>query len=207
MLTALFSLLPLLAQDPAPTIAHGDGVKIGEVTATSAVLWTRLTAHADALDRVDDWNADRPHWRMPGAVGEVRFVCWPAAHPDQRRETAWCAVDADSDFCHQQRLEELSPATRYEFEAQGRHDALRSTFAGSFTTAPTAAAEAALTFVVSTCQDFPRRDDKARGHRIYRSMLTVDPAFFLQTGDTPTPASRTKAGGCASCWRRCPGWW
>ncbi|MCR9245866.1 MAG: alkaline phosphatase D family protein [bacterium] len=181
-----------VAQRPNPeprkeaTIGLGNGVKIGEVTATSAVLWTRLTTTNDALDRLDDWDPERPHWRMPGGAGELRFVYWQATTPQQRFGTRWEAVDAETDSCLQRRIVNLQPATNYEFEAQARRGEATATFAGSFTTAPApdSATDAALTFTISTCQDFPRRDDPANGHKIYRAMLALEPAFFVQTGDT-----------------------
>lgn len=188
--------LTLLPQDPGagpPEVtttevappAHGNGVKIGEVTTTSAVLWTRLTRFADALHRVDEWDPARPHWQVPGIAGEVRFVYWRTDAPNQRFASPWTAVDASTDFCHQHRFDRLQPATRYEFQALGRTTgSATAVFDGSFTTAPARDADAAITFVISTCQDFPRRDDKANGHRIYRSMLALEPAFFVQTGDT-----------------------
>ena len=122
-------IVALLAQDPTPrTLGHADGIKIGEVTASSAVLWTRLTAHEEALDRLDDWDPTRPHWLVPGAIGEVRFSIWPAATPDDRRHTPWTTVGPPTDSCHQQRVDGLQPATRYELRAEGRSGDLRSSF-------------------------------------------------------------------------------
>ena len=159
-----------------------DGVKIGEVRDTSAVLWTRLTARAEADNRVDEWDESNPQWQVPGLAGEVRFVYWEAAAPDNQTKTPWHKVDADSDFCHQVKLENLKPATDYGFQARTRGSDAK--FDGQFTTAPTSEADEPITFTVSTCQDFPRRDDKANGHKIYKSMLAQKSAFFVQTGDT-----------------------
>ncbi|MEM9378610.1 MAG: alkaline phosphatase D family protein [Planctomycetota bacterium] len=198
-IAALLSLLvPLVQDSPQPSIAHANGVKVGEVSAVSAVLWTRLTAHPEALDRVDEWDPERPHWRVPGATGEVRFAYWPEARPDEVSRTEWVAVGPDSDSCAQTRVDGLAPATSYAFEARGRAGEQRSSFSGSFATAPAADDPRPVAFVVSTCQDFPRRDDLARGHRIYRSMLSVEPSFFVQTGDTlyydkPKPLAKDAA--------------
>lgn len=188
--TLLLALAPLVS--PAPQDADGiglaNGVKVGEVTSTSAVLWTRLTAVEDALDRVDGWQEglafEEYPWRVPGAVGEVRFVFGPAGDDGEKQVTEWTAVSARSDSCHQVPVEGLAPGVTYEVVAQGRDGDETCRFEASFTTAPAAGSEDAVTFVISTCQDFPRRDDRARGHRIYRSMLALDPAFFVQTGDT-----------------------
>jgi arylsulfatase A-like enzyme/phosphodiesterase/alkaline phosphatase D-like protein len=166
-------------------VAHGNGIKIGEVRDTSAVLWTRLTRHPIALTRIPEWDPERPHWRVPGARGEVRFAYWPSAQPDSVEHTDWVEVGPESDFCAQVTLADLAPATEYTLRAEGRaKDLAPAHFPGSFTTAPRAEAAQPITFVVSTCQDFPRRDDLTEGHRIYRSMLALDPSFFVQAGDT-----------------------
>lgn len=175
-------LLLLATVSIANAQGFADGVKIGELTDTSVVLWTRLTQKAEADHRVDQWDEAKPHWQVPGAAGEVSFIYWEAAAVDRKAETPWREVDADSDFCHQVKLENLKPATSYLFQA--RDKASDAKFGGSFTTAMAKDSEKPITFVVSTCQDFPRRDDKANGHVIYKSMLTHKPAFFVQTGDT-----------------------
>ncbi len=184
------SLLLVLAPavQSAPVLGFADGVKVGEVTSTSAVLWARLTAVEEALDRVDGWEEsltfDRYPWRVPGAAGEVRFAFGPAGGDGPRRVTEWVSVDARSDSCHQVLVEGLVPGAAYEVVAQGRSGETGCRFEASFTTAPAAESEGPVTLVISTCQDFERRDDRARGHRIYRSMLALDPDFFVQTGDT-----------------------
>ncbi len=159
-----------------------DGVKIGETSDTSTVLWTRLTARAEADHQVDQWDENNPHWQAPGLAGELRFVYWESTLSNKKTETSWKEVSADDDFCHQVKLENLKPATSYVFEAvaKGSH----AKFSGKFTTAPAKKSAEPITFVVSTCQDFPRRDDKVNGHQIYKSMLAQKPAFFVQTGDT-----------------------
>ncbi|MEQ8767840.1 MAG: alkaline phosphatase D family protein [Planctomycetota bacterium] len=177
----LFATL-LSLQDAPSTLGHANGVKIGEVTQASVVLWTRLTRRAEADHRVPEWDPDDPHWMVPGAGGAVRFVL--RSGDETVRETDWARVDASSDYCHQVRLTNLEPDTTYTFEAQGRSGESRSRFEGSFTTAPKPSADRAIDFVVSTCQDFTRRDDLENGHVIYRSMLTLEPDFFVQTGDT-----------------------
>ncbi len=159
-----------------------DGVKIGETSDTSTVLWTRLTARAEADHQIEQWDENNPHWQAPGLAGELRFVYWESALPSKKTETPWKKVSADDDFCHQLKLENLKPATNYLFEVIAKGS--QAKFNGKFTTAPAKDAAKPITFVVSTCQDFPRRDDKANGHKIYKSMLAQKPAFFVQTGDT-----------------------
>jgi len=183
------------------TVAFANGLKIGEVGPGSAVLWTRLTRHPEALARIDAWDPARPHWRVPSAPGQVRFAYARRDAPEAVTTTAWQSVDASSDGCLQVRLEDLAPATEYVVEAHGRvgdQGDPAARFEGSFQTAPAADDGRPVSIVVSTCQDFPRRDEPDRGHRIYRSMLGVDPDFFVQTGDTvyydkPEPFARDVA--------------
>ena len=184
------SLLLVLAPavQHAPVLGFADGVKVGEVTSTSAILWARLTAVEEALDQVDEWEEsltlDGYPWRVPGAAGEIRFAYGPVGGDGETQVTEWVSVDARSDSCHQVPIEGLVPGTAYEVVAEGRSGGTSCRFEASFATAPAAESGGAVTFVISTCQDFQRRDDRARGHRIYRSMLALEPDFFVQTGDT-----------------------
>lgn len=177
-------LLLLALTSSAHALGFANGVKIGEVTPDSAVLWTRLTEAPEAENRTEAWKPEDPHWRAPGRDGHVTFRYWPENRPEAARETPSVRVGADTDFCHQVRLDGLLPATSYAFSAIGRSGDDAAGFTASFTTAPADDSDARVLFTVSTCQDFPRRDDPDRGHRIYRSMLELDPAFFIQTGDT-----------------------
>ncbi|NNJ26280.1 alkaline phosphatase D family protein [Alienimonas chondri] len=183
----LIPLLLLAAPAGAAAAGFANGVKIGEVTPDSAVLWVRLTAHDEAGNRVKQWTPEAPNWTVPGLAGEVRFRI-TANDAEESRTTEWTAVDGDSDFCHQTTVDGLEPATLYQVVAEARTGGETgdetATFDASFRTAPAADSETPLTFVVSTCQEFDTSDDFENGHKIYRSMLELDPAFFVQTGDT-----------------------
>lgn len=179
ILAALF-LLHL----PSHAIGFANGVKIGEATDTSVILWTRLTKNGEAGNRVTSWKADSPNWTAPGEAGKIRFSYWEAGAENMATQTAWAEVDDTSDFCLQTRLDGLSPGTSYRFEAQGKSAEDEASASGTFNTAPFPEAEKPVTFTVSTCQEFELRDDNDNGHKIYRSMLELKPDFFIQTGDT-----------------------
>lgn len=172
----------------AHALGFANGVKIGEVTSESAVLWTRLTSETEANHRVDEWDSKKPHWTVPGADGTVHFSYWPKDDPDadhKARRTTSVQVSANDDYCHQVTLTGLTPATEYRFMCFGKAaDGTEVSIQGRFTTAPSPDAGVPITFTVSTCQDFPRRDDLKNGHKIYRSMGELKPSFFIQTGDT-----------------------
>lgn len=184
LIGACFMLAACTLTHAAPGLANG--VKIGEITDHSVVLWTRLTAEPLADNRVPEWTVENPNWTVPGQAGEVRFNLWKHGVPATKSATAWTAVTAEHDFCHQARIDSLEPNTRYDFEVLSRAGN-QSTIPGepfTFTTAPAPDSATPLTFTVSTCQEFELRDDVANGHKIYQSMLALNPAFFIQTGDT-----------------------
>ncbi len=180
-------LFSFLLVSPVWALGFANGIKIGEVTDRSAVLWTRLSADDNARNRVEAWTAKQPNWQVPGQQGEVRFVLTPAADPQAAPiRTPWTAVGPESDYCHQITVKALAPASNYQVRVEGRNLAsgLSASLDGSFATAPSVDSESTVHFAVSTCQEFEQRDDPDQGHKIYRSMLALNPQFFIQTGDT-----------------------
>lgn len=176
----LFILLHL----PCHAAGFAEGVKIGEVTDTSVVLWARLTKNSEAGNRAEVWKPDAPNWTVPGEAGKIRFAYWKSGAENDPISTAWADTGPDDDFCHQITIRNLSPAATYGFEAIAKTAAGENSVQGKFTTAPKSNSAVPITFTVSTCQEFELRDDQANGHKIYHSMLELAPAFFIQTGDT-----------------------
>ena len=176
-------LLSLALALPCHAAGFANGVKIGEVTDTAVVLWTRLTKENEAGNRTENWEKESPNWTVPGEKGKVRFTYWKGDVKNPAIETDWVEVGENTDFCHQEKLYGLSPGTRYRFSAQAVTDSGEASYQGSFTTATARSADPIL-FTVSTCQEFELRDDVDNGHKIYRSMLALKPDFFIQTGDT-----------------------
>jgi len=179
ILAALF-LLHL----PCHAIGLANGVKIGEITDRSVVLWTRLTQEKEAGNRTANWTKEAPNWLVPGQEGKIRFLYYKNNDREKLTSTPWTAVDAGTDFCHQVKVEGLDPDTVYDYEAQGQLNGRGDVIKGEFRTAPLPSSAKPITFTVSTCQEFELRDDKENGHKIYRSMLALNPSFFIQTGDT-----------------------
>ncbi len=191
-MTLLLPLIALAAQGGGPGPFQATGIKIGEVTASSVIVWTRLTEKP---------AREAGTWAVPGFRGQVRLSIWPAGAPHERRQTAWVEVDAERDFTHQFRVAELTPGTVHELEVQARaaaDSAVSSRTPGSFRTAYPADESAPVTFTVVTGQDFHRRDDGDRGHALYRAMSALEPDFFVHTGDIvyydkPEPVARDVA--------------
>lgn len=194
-LAGFFCLLPTPAAVAQPHFACG--IRTGETTSDSAIVWVRLTERAEAdFDRLPMLSGGLPAGKttrvgmpenvVPGMSGEARLRYWPIDRPARMRETAWIRVDADSDYIHQFQLSGLQPGTEYQIEAAARESAVPQptrTIRGRFRTAPSADQAAAVRFVVSTCQAVRSIDSGVQGHRAYRQMQDLDPDFFVHTGD------------------------
>ena len=209
LLLALF--LAIAGSPSLPADVHfGNGLKIGEVDSTSAIIWLRLTEtpdrRPDGTPFKDDDEAVPDGLRLAemkdslmGAQGSVRLRYH--APGGTKTITAWQDVDAHRDFTAQIHLSGLVPATTYTLVAEGRPaggEVATTTCAGTFTTAPRPDTPAPVKFVVVTCHDFPRRDDGERGHLIYPVMTKLKPDFLVHTGDVeyydkPGPWAKSEA--------------
>lgn len=178
---ALALLLGLQANiegaEQTPRRVHlGTGIKIGEVTATSATLWLRTTATSEP-------QADGS---CPGAAGSVELTWYAQGEAEPQGISGWLPVDPAADFTRQFLISDLTPNTAYRVRLKTRAAAAEFEFPvgeASFHTAPGAATQADVRFTVVTGQAFGTRDAGARGHKIYKSMLQIDPSFFVHTGD------------------------
>lgn len=178
----------------------GMGFRVGEVTQTSAIVWTRLTAQAEpnwkgrppepktSNTRVLVENLaippDQYEGAMPGAAGEVRLVWSTRADFANAQASAWVAVDAGADCTHQFPLCDLRPGTRYYLRAEARaaDKRIADTATGSFATAADQDAWQDVRFTMTTCQMYYHRDDPG-GFCIYPAMATLKPDFFIAGGD------------------------
>ena len=120
--------MALCAQDPEPVggVYFANGVKVGEVTSSSAIIWTRLTATPERNiegipwpDSADAVPAGRTLGDMQdsvmGVAGEVRVQWWPKGAAGVRSSSGWTAVDPRADFTHAFDLsDQLRSATAYE---------------------------------------------------------------------------------------------
>jgi alkaline phosphatase D len=187
----------------APAAAGGEshqatGVKVGEVTPRSALVWVRLTArparNAEGLLRrgVATKQALPPgvaaedlRDACPGAPGRARVRYAPREDLAGARDTGWAEVTAETDFAHVFLLNGLEPGTRYYYASettgpggQPAHAPLRGTFA----TAPPPERPAGVSFTVMTCQAYKDADDPD-GFLIYDAMARQHPDFYVAAGD------------------------
>src|ERR1041385_3516818 len=114
------------AAEAAPT-HQATGVKAGEVTDTSAIVWARLTESparnvngVDLRGRVDkkarkqvDVPVAQLEGACPGAPGGVRVRCGPSEDWSDAKATEWAEVSAGTVFTPQFALNGLKPATTY----------------------------------------------------------------------------------------------
>ena len=135
----------LKAQVPS----QATGVKIGEVTQHSAIVWTRLTKDAERnvdgipFDEIKGKRSkeDPSHYiyakpqipagqtldemqnAVPGSEGQVRVQYWVAGQKEKTlKTTSWESVNPEMDFTHQFSLSDLMPWTTYELITECRSD-------------------------------------------------------------------------------------
>ena len=171
------------------------GVKVGEVSDTSAIAWMRVTERGarrrDGILRrgrpepfPDNLRIDDLEGSCPGAAGRVRLVVSPREDLKGAVRTRWEDVGAAGDFAHQFRLAGLRPDIQYFYAAEtsgtgGRpHQPLR----GKFRTAPRPQDLTPVSFTMTTCQKYSQLDHDD-GFHIYESMLRAQPRFFISAGD------------------------
>lgn len=213
-LLALISTFSVLQAQPY----LGNGIKIGETSADSTIVWLRLTERPepkwDGLkwlgveDREFDVGAlgekqfparatiEDMEGSLPGREGSVRLSWWPEGRRAAAQRTDWLAVDPHRDFTRQARIENLNPNQSYELSVETRSVDGRpgQALATTFRTAFGPSASIPFRFVVSTCQSWKTRDKGTAGLQIYDHMLALDPAFFAHLGDIVYYDKRSAGG-------------
>lgn len=174
------------------------GVKVGEVTETSAIVWMRVTEkaarRADGIERRGRPDRSSPEvvdpltleGSVPGAPGRVRLRYGTSEDLAGAKTAGWRDVDPGSDFTHKIRLVNLEPATVYYYSAETSSldgSVVHQPLCGRFETAPPAGEHADVTFTVITGQAYRDADDED-GFLIYDAMGALNPKFIVPTGDT-----------------------
>ena len=174
-----------------------NGFKIGELTDSSAILWTRLCRSEKPVPIKHqqkgapfrspiDFDNNMPISEMDGAVegsfGEIKIE---VRSNDTLITTPWEYVSGYKDFTIKRKIFGLKPNTKYSILIQGRKgsDLPIAEVRGGFTTAPLTNEIVPVFFTSSTCQYFWSYDDPERGFKIYDNMLKLNPLFHCQTGD------------------------
>ena len=175
------------AEGPPPVeidITNGQGEIAGEVTATSAILQSRLTATGGFVD--DD---------LPGAPGVAWFEVSTSPQFDGLLTTAELEATAENDFIVKVLVDGLESGRQYFYRLVYGPD--RETVVTgptrSFSTLPGAGIAREASFVAVTGMNYhqffrsPNRaytgPDKNLGYPALATMLSMAPNFFVATGD------------------------
>jgi alkaline phosphatase D len=177
----------------AATESHqATGVKVGEITPDSALIWTRRTK--SSLRNVSGTRSEE-HVTVPletdpatlegactGTDGEMRVIVTSAAgKPVQATE--WSPVNAQADFTRQFPIRNLQPDTAYKFTVETRASSKTDgSISGAFRTASPEDANAAVDFAMLSCQKYEKRDDN-QGYFLYDAIRKFAPHFYLSVGD------------------------
>lgn len=196
--TAL-AVTPILHGTPTTSSARlANGVKVGEVTDSTAILWARLTA---SVSRVTDGlrvvgrpsknipappiaDVNRLEGACPGSVGLIR-VRYMGPNKFEH-VTEWVKVDESTDFTHQFHLINLPADSIIKYLVETAHVDNPSrpdgAFAGTFRTAPHADQTRPITFAVITCQMYCHLDEP-EGFHVYPAIGKLTPHFVAVMGD------------------------
>jgi alkaline phosphatase D len=184
------------------TVGFATGVRVGEMTSTSARVWTRLTRSKqrssgngqfenidrkkkDTFPTPSDSVTDQLQGACPPAAGQVRVRYSKSENLEGAKITDWAKVSLDHDGIHHFDLAGLAPGTEYFYAIEGAAGAETKPAAevrGRFRTAPAVDTSAPVKFCVMTCQGYHDRGH-ADGHAIYPSMQALNPDFAVMTGD------------------------
>jgi alkaline phosphatase D len=160
------------------------GVKVGEVSDTSAIVLLRLTAQSGPNAKGKDFprgtprqvpkdiRVDQLRGACPGAAGLVRLRYGTNEDLSGAKNIDWQDVTAKTDFSRQIRLTGLQPSTTYYYAAETAGPGGKPTHAplrGRFQTAPPPDRYADVNFT--------------DGFHIFPSMAALRTNFYVHTGD------------------------
>ncbi|QDT31180.1 alkaline phosphatase D family protein [Thalassoglobus polymorphus] len=179
----------------------GMGLRVGEVTQNSAVVWTRITKTKErnwdgiVAPPLRSKNRKVEISKIPvpdlegeitGAPGLLRLSWSTNDTFEDANVTKWVAAEASGDFVHQFEINELTPGTKYflRIDAKDAEDAaVSATATGSFSTPVEADQWQDASFAVVTGQMYKDLDHR-EGFHIYPAMKKVGVDFIVPTGDT-----------------------
>ncbi len=184
-------LLPLLALalSARGEIHHAQGEFAGEVTASAALLQSRLTAIPGP---VLDENGD-----VPGAAGVACFEWSESPDFAGAKRTEWLEAQADHDFIVRAKVDGLKEGTRYHYRLVFGPDK-EHTQTGGACEFKTLASTGTLTFCMGSCMNYApfmtgktngggpasaTEEDKRLGYPVFAAMKALKPDFFIGTGD------------------------
>ena len=193
----VFGLLVASAFAAAQESRQATGVKVGEVTQDSAIVWVRRTLRATRntdgpvregkVVSPSPTDEETPTLRgaAPGESGRVRVVYGTMDDLSDAIATDWIAVTSETDFSHQFHLRDLKHDTRYHFATETASvdgEVTDAPLRGTFKTAPPVDQSSRVLLTVLTCEAYKDRD-RDDGFHIYDSILRLAPDFVVPNGD------------------------
>ena len=136
----------------------------------------------------------------PGSKGKVQLHYYIEGNPNEVHVTDWVAVNENKDFTHQWKLEGLKAGSTYRVKVLSRPTGIQTivdSIEGRFVLPKDKSSTDEVKFCVVSCHDYNRRDDLENGHKIYPSMMQLNPDFYVHTGDIeymdkPSPYALTE---------------
>lgn len=187
---ALICAAICVAQAPDYPINLRQGIMVGEVGETSAILQSRLTSSNPRQD---------PRWEgVRGANGWARFEIADNERFASSRMTDWIEASPYSDFIVKSNVQGLRPAIRHYYRLHYGPDRenLRVSETATFRTLAGRDHAAAYSFAIVTGMNYSffhytgssrvgpyTGPDKELGYPALASMLKLKPDFFVGTGD------------------------
>jgi alkaline phosphatase D len=155
------------------------GERVGEVTATSAILHVRLTEKPER-------NSEPPLiGEVPGSPGMVRVHYGTDSGLSSARITDWVSLGPETDFSTKVHLQALTPRMDYYYKVEiASPDGISMRFGktGQFRTAPRGDDPVPVLFTVVTGQA-TKDADCPEGFKTFKSMAELGPDFLISTGD------------------------
>ena len=146
----------------------GNGIKIGDVTSDSAIVWVRLSSSkGDVSSQLKS---------APPYAGSFDITL---KSDSAKAITSTHSTKLENDACINIPFSDLSPATEYTLTVKSKVDQI----VAKFKTAPSADTVAEISGVVVTGQRIDTADDPEKGHFIYSDLAKLRPSFFVHTGD------------------------
>ncbi len=177
---------PVSQEVPPGGVFHAQGELAGEVTPTTALLQTRLTA-TPGLNAEGD---------VDGAAGVARFELVG----QDRRQTEWLEAKPENDFIIRAKIEGLEPGTLYPYRvvAGQTRETAQPGPTRSFRTLLGAESSAEVRFCIGSCMIYDRfikgvnadrtpsttpPAERELGYPSFAAMTALQPDFFVGTGD------------------------
>lgn len=176
----------------AEPVYHAQGEMAGEVTATTVLLQSRLTAlPGPVLNNEGD---------VPGAAGIARFEYSPASTFEPALQTEWQTAAPERDFIVRAQITKLQPGTVYFYRLVFGPDQQRLQVGPvrRFQTLPAADSSRPVAFCMGSCMNYhsfmvgksngggpvtATEEDKRLGYRVFAAMSELQPDFFIGAGD------------------------